>query len=727
MSEAVTTTSLKTRRYRVVIAGEDIAEAQFLRGRDLTPTQKNAIETACKVSLYNDLDAATITVVPNIPKSNPQDCFPFAAKQAVLEILRKNQVAQSVRNTDVSNAIRDAKAAEIASYPLKRRKSEVRSIIRAAEGLAAPANDTPLINNDAAATAQPITLTPQNADTEAFVRQLAKKKGDDALKAFAEDPRVAVTLAFRKDSEKPPVLEMLQDWQNPATSIEKQTLVGRVLATAAQRLAENQNVRIDYQWMVQAIDSTFAEPANTPAEKPTRAARESATRNPKPTAATVFPVKIDVVNANPLHDLVEHLTHPSRSAALSAFADSRHPLLEGLRVITNTKSQPYSFSVHVPMRDGIADKNVLDFVCSALNDANVVFEKSRKLVATDNKISVQKSALDKAWFRDWINENLPLLESAPEKLSPQFRNTADVTVELKSPKVDTPALGKPIENQRVAYVTRGAPALIRLEHKFNCSVNFRLPDFDDNGEMTLYKPTGEERKIILTPNQANMLSDIMDPGKKIIFVDGPPGTGKSLLAAWAQLHMLKTGAIFRAYYERPLETVGGKEVGFLKGTLDQKVGPHNQAFEDIYRQLLGFGNMETGGKVLEQLQTAEYIVRFDGLFARGDTIYDSFLFVDEAQNKKEGELWNLLTRAEDTKVVLSGDTDTQVDIRNSGFSECFGMYNGLEEVKFHHMTAEDIKRSALIRKLYEARKDYRDRMTLEGKLRNGPGAVPQPR
>lgn len=149
-----------------------------------------------------------------------------------------------------------------------------------------------------------------------------------------------------------------------------------------------------------------------------------------------------------------------------------------------------------------------------------------------------------------------------------------------------------------------------------------------------------------TPNQKTYIQTIV--GNDITLCHGPAGTGKTHVACGLAVQMLKKGEIERICITRPI--VGtGRDMGFLPGTMEEKIGPYLVPLFDELSYYL------EAAKIKQML--ADEILRIVPLsMMRGRTFNDSFIILDEAQNATLHELKMLLTRiGEGTKMVLSGD------------------------------------------------------------------------
>ena len=166
------------------------------------------------------------------------------------------------------------------------------------------------------------------------------------------------------------------------------------------------------------------------------------------------------------------------------------------------------------------------------------------------------------------------------------------------------------------------------------------------------KPRSKEQIFAL-----NML---MDPAIKAVTLTGNAGTGKTLLAIAAALQQ-STGAKAqhrKIVYIKSIVPVGEK-IGFLPGTLDEKIDPFFGALYDSMELMVKPG--KDFDKMIGFDDKAK-IQKMAASFVRGRTMRKTFVIIDEAQNFSIMELKTMLTRVdEDSKVVILGDVD-QVDV-----------------------------------------------------------------
>lgn len=166
---------------------------------------------------------------------------------------------------------------------------------------------------------------------------------------------------------------------------------------------------------------------------------------------------------------------------------------------------------------------------------------------------------------------------------------------------------------------------------------------------------------------------LLDDAIKVIVLDGPAGTGKTLCAVAAGLHIVVEQHRFeRMSVYRPVIPVGHADLGYLPGTLDEKIDPWMSAITDAVAALSGDGAADRrrraeGGRGKVAQDSLDYI-KAQGLLTmesvthlRGRTLHSTFVLVDEAMNLSPQVGKTLLTRiGADSKIVLTGDT-SQID------------------------------------------------------------------
>jgi PhoH-like ATPase len=155
---------------------------------------------------------------------------------------------------------------------------------------------------------------------------------------------------------------------------------------------------------------------------------------------------------------------------------------------------------------------------------------------------------------------------------------------------------------------------------------------------------------------------LLDPEVRIVALDGTAGTGKTLLALAAGLEQVVEEPLYdKVAIYRPVVPVGQAELGFLPGTLDEKLNPWMTAVHDALVALTERRSHADARAVLEELTSREKLSMEAVTYLRGRSLHGTYVLVDEAQNLEPTTLKTILTRVgEGTKVVFTGDT-SQID------------------------------------------------------------------
>lgn len=182
----------------------------------------------------------------------------------------------------------------------------------------------------------------------------------------------------------------------------------------------------------------------------------------------------------------------------------------------------------------------------------------------------------------------------------------------------------------------------------------------------------------------------------VTFAIGPAGTGKTYLAMAMAIAALKRKEIGRIILTRPV-VEAGENLGFLPGTLDEKIDPY---VRPLYDALYDMTDMEKGNQLISQ-----GVIEIAPLaFMRGRTFNDTFLILDEAQNTTPEQLKMFLTRLGfGSKMVITGDA-TQVDLPtgSSGLKGVRDILGGIDEISFIDLTGADVVRHNLVARIVRA-------------------------
>ncbi|WP_299035411.1 PhoH family protein [uncultured Pseudokineococcus sp.] len=183
----------------------------------------------------------------------------------------------------------------------------------------------------------------------------------------------------------------------------------------------------------------------------------------------------------------------------------------------------------------------------------------------------------------------------------------------------------------------------------------------------------------------------------IVFGIGPAGTGKTYLAMAKAVQALQAKQVARIVLTRPA-VEAGERLGFLPGTLTEKIDPYLRPLYDALGDMLD-------PEQVPRLLAAGTIEVAPLAYMRGRTLNDAFIILDEAQNTSAEQMKMFLTRLGfGSKMVVTGDV-TQVDLPSgteSGLRVVQDVLDGVDGVAFSRLEAADVVRHKLVSDIVEA-------------------------
>jgi phosphate starvation-inducible PhoH-like protein len=183
----------------------------------------------------------------------------------------------------------------------------------------------------------------------------------------------------------------------------------------------------------------------------------------------------------------------------------------------------------------------------------------------------------------------------------------------------------------------------------------------------------------------------------MVFGIGPAGTGKTYLAVAMAVSALNNKKVSRIILARPA-VEAGERLGFLPGTLQEKVDPY---LRPLYDALYDLMDQERVDRYLEK----NVIEIAPIAFMRGRTLNDSFIILDEAQNTTSEQMKMFVTRMGFySKAVITGDI-TQIDLpntRRSGLVEAMDVLKSVDGTSFNLFGEEDVVRHHLVQRIVHA-------------------------
>jgi len=188
----------------------------------------------------------------------------------------------------------------------------------------------------------------------------------------------------------------------------------------------------------------------------------------------------------------------------------------------------------------------------------------------------------------------------------------------------------------------------------------------------------------------------------MVFGVGPAGTGKTYLAVAMAISALLSKRVNRIILARPA-VEAGERLGFLPGTLQDKIDPYLRPLYDALYDLL---EPEKVDRYLEK----SVIEIAPIAFMRGRTLNDSFVILDEAQNTTSEQMKMFVTRLGfNSKAVITGDV-TQIDLpnaRRSGLLEAAEVLKNVEGLAFAYFDDTDVVRHQLVQRIIRAYDEHK--------------------
>jgi|TARA_R110000751_G_C13785576_1_gene481517 phosphate starvation-inducible protein PhoH len=219
-------------------------------------------------------------------------------------------------------------------------------------------------------------------------------------------------------------------------------------------------------------------------------------------------------------------------------------------------------------------------------------------------------------------------------------------------------------------------------------------DFNPNPMKTILRV----KEFPWTLKQKEFLKIALDDSTRVMFVNGPAGTAKTLLSVYCALKLLNMKSISDVMYIRSAVESSDRGIGFLPGSAEDKLKFYNLPFIDKLQELLT-------EKRVEKLEREGRIGMFPVNFARGMSWSAKCIIFDEAQNSSAKEITTVLTRMgkHSRCFILADPMQSDLHSKDCAFENMFNLFSDEESqemgIRTFKFDEEDIMRSEIVKYL----------------------------
>src|SRR5213595_2405394 len=309
-----------------------------------------------------------------------------------------------------------------------------------------------------------------------------------------------------------------------------------------------------------------------------------------------------------------------------------------------------------------------------------------------------------------ISSNIGTLFGTRDENLHVLEDGLNVTIDLRSDSIEVE--GAPQDVSRAEQIFADYDYLQRSGFTFtNGDLNsiLRVVMIDPKTTLRGLAEAGRQRSFgrrTVQPKSSNQRRylDAIE-SHDMVFGIGPAGTGKTYLAVAMAISALLAKRVNRIILARPA-VEAGERLGFLPGTLQEKIDPYLRPLYDALYDML---DPEKVDRYLEK----SVIEIAPIAFMRGRTLNDSFVILDEAQNTTSEQMKMFVTRLGfNSKAVITGDV-TQIDLpnaRRSGLLEAVEILKGVEGLNFVYFDEGDVVRHHLVQRIIRAYDEHKNRV-----------------
>jgi len=209
----------------------------------------------------------------------------------------------------------------------------------------------------------------------------------------------------------------------------------------------------------------------------------------------------------------------------------------------------------------------------------------------------------------------------------------------------------------------------------------------------------KKQQVTIIPrnkNQEEYVLKLLNKSKDIVFGIGPAGTGKTMLAVQTAVKMFKDGLVDKIIVTRPAVSAD-EDLGFLPGTLEQKMAPWTRPIFDVLREY--FNAREIEGMIEEGVIEIAPLA-----YMRGRTFKRSYILADEMQNATQNQMKMLLTRlGEESMMAVTGDLAQADRLKDNGLIDFVRHLESKNptHIDIVHFEQGDIERHQAVKEVLE--------------------------
>jgi phosphate starvation-inducible PhoH-like protein len=306
-----------------------------------------------------------------------------------------------------------------------------------------------------------------------------------------------------------------------------------------------------------------------------------------------------------------------------------------------------------------------------------------------------------------ISPNIETLFGTRDENVRLLEDGLNVTIDLRSNAIELEGAARDVA--RAEQVFADYESLQRSGFSFNngdLNSMLRVLTADSTATLRGLADAGRQRSLgrrMVQPKSVNQRRYVEAiESHDMVFGVGPAGTGKTYLAVAMAISALLAKRVNRIILARPA-VEAGERLGFLPGTLQDKIDPYLRPLYDALYDML---DPEKVDRYLEK----NVIEIAPIAFMRGRTLNDSFVILDEAQNTTSEQMKMFVTRLGfNSKAVITGDI-TQIDLpnaRRSGLLEAIDILQRVEGLTFVHFDEADVVRHHLVQRIIHAYDEHK--------------------